>query len=159
MKRTSTQRRKSTRVKATSKKVARLDESSRARMLSKRLESLEDDNYKEEVDLNDATYVDGEEDLVPTSGSRKKRKKVKRVKRAEKSLDILTREANLDQFPEHIPTYLSILADPPQYPALKVCSVTGNVGKYRCQRCGMLFSSVMSYITHKETRCLCWKVL
>mmetsp|Transcript_1190 Transcript_1190/g.1507 ORF Transcript_1190/g.1507 Transcript_1190/m.1507 type:complete len:164 (-) Transcript_1190:178-669(-) len=155
-------KRKSTRVKQQSKKIKALDSSARDRALRKRLSRLEEDNYKEDVDLRDAEYVDGEEeDIIPTSGSRKKKKGKKprkRVKLDVKSLDVLTREAKIDYYPQHIPTLLSITAAPPKYPPPNICSVSGFKSKYRCRTCGMLYSSIHTYFTHKETRCLCWKV-
>eukprot|EP00471_Norrisiella_sphaerica_P001946 CAMPEP_0184482324 /NCGR_PEP_ID=MMETSP0113_2-20130426/3890_1 /TAXON_ID=91329 /ORGANISM="Norrisiella sphaerica, Strain BC52" /LENGTH=162 /DNA_ID=CAMNT_0026861983 /DNA_START=50 /DNA_END=538 /DNA_ORIENTATION=- len=161
MPRGSGSKRKSQRVKKQSKKIKTLDSSARARAVHKRLNRLEEDNYKEEVDLNDAAYVDGEEeDMIQTSGSRKKKKKkAKRVKlTAAKSLDQLTKEAQLESFPSHIPTLLSISSSVPTYPAPNICSVSGFASKYRCRTCGMTYSSIQTYITHKETRCLCWKV-
>eukprot|EP00467_Chlorarachnion_reptans_P020934 CAMPEP_0114514232 /NCGR_PEP_ID=MMETSP0109-20121206/16035_1 /TAXON_ID=29199 /ORGANISM="Chlorarachnion reptans, Strain CCCM449" /LENGTH=161 /DNA_ID=CAMNT_0001694241 /DNA_START=147 /DNA_END=629 /DNA_ORIENTATION=- len=154
---TAPKKRKSTRVKSKSAKIRTLDSGARDRAIAKRLNRLEDDNYKEEVDLNDTAYVDGEEEELIHADSRKKKKKPKRMKlQPAKSLEMLTREANLDQYPEHIPTLLSIEAKPSKYPHLSVCSVSGNHSKYRCRTCGMKYSSVHTYMTHKETRCLCW---
>eukprot|EP00472_Partenskyella_glossopodia_P012270 CAMPEP_0197527466 /NCGR_PEP_ID=MMETSP1318-20131121/21773_1 /TAXON_ID=552666 /ORGANISM="Partenskyella glossopodia, Strain RCC365" /LENGTH=157 /DNA_ID=CAMNT_0043082135 /DNA_START=134 /DNA_END=604 /DNA_ORIENTATION=+ len=123
-------KRKSSRVKSQSKKISTLDADQRQRAINKRLDRLEEDNYKEEVDLNDATYVDGEEEEIVTAGSRKKKKKPKRVKLATKSFSALCSEANIQHYPDHIPTYLSIAARPSAYPPPRICSVSGNPAKY-----------------------------
>ncbi len=169
--------RRSVRQRTQSKRVPGIDAETRRRHLVRRLDRLEENNYKEEaLDARDEAYVDEDDQVVAqggkrasSSGSKRKRGSNKRnrgkgglrqVKTSgQKSLKLLIEEENLAMYPPHIPTALSIVAAPSRYPKENICSVSGLSARYRCPRCWMLYESVPTFVTHRDTRCLCWKVL
>ncbi|KAL3144050.1 hypothetical protein ABBQ32_003850 [Trebouxia sp. C0010 RCD-2024] len=72
-----------------------------------------------------------------------------------KSFAVMLEEAELDQLPPEVPSYLTAAVGPSKTASTrKWCSVCGNFSPYTCPRCGSAFCSKKCYPVHIETRCL-----
>ena len=162
-------RARSTRVSVISKAMRVVDSETRRDVKTRRLLSLEADNYGEEAPKtteDDDTYDNKEEEV-----GEKKKKKIKGVSKLagagssihdkwsrrrprslEKLLDELQHSSSCDRNGE--PSIYTACAGPSIFPARQFCSVCGLVGSYSCVRCGMRFCSIRCNQNHKETRCL-----
>lgn len=72
-----------------------------------------------------------------------------------RSFATLLEEANLEEMPPGVPTYLTAAVGPPTTASpRKFCSVCGNIAGYKCIRCASRFCSKKCLGVHTETRCL-----
>jgi len=156
-------RRSSGRIRGLSKRV-RLDTDQREEVKQNarnaRLESLENDNYQEEIQPDDEDFIDGDDDDVLFKKRKKKQRKtakelfIKKKKFLVRNFNTALEESVLETYPPHVPTYLSVAAGSSIFPARHFCSVCGYFSNYTCTQCGSRFCSVKCNATHKETRCL-----
>lgn len=157
-----------------SQRMAVVGEAERQQALAARLDALERDNYQVEEAFGEGSddeefHLQGEldEDDEVGGGSRKKKKrkvdggmrktrgmiadKTKGPRGFREWLD----EAELDQAPVDLPTYLSVAAGPERTAAPRhYCSVCGDSSKYTCTRCGSRYCTIRCYGVHADTRCL-----
>ena len=86
---------------------------------------------------------------------RKTRAMLEVERRGPQTFAALLEEANLDQLPAHVPSYLTAAVGPPVGQATrKWCSVCGFPASYCCVRCGSRFCTRRCNSVHVETRCL-----
>ena len=72
-----------------------------------------------------------------------------------RSLKDWVEEADLEQLPPEVPSYLTGAVGPPTTTAQrKFCSVCGDASRYTCVRCGSRFCCNRCSVVHTETRCL-----
>ncbi|KAK9809096.1 hypothetical protein WJX72_009329 [[Myrmecia] bisecta] len=161
--------RRSGRTRKVSKRVAVVSELDRQQAAAARLELLENDHaaadtYAEDSD-EEFVAPESDEELDFSKSKRKKKQKPKAGKRTTrgqlaerqgpKTFATLLEEAELDQLPPDVPSYLTAAAGPPKGMApRKWCSVCGFSAPYKCVRCGARFCNKKCYATHVETRCL-----
>lgn len=152
-----------------STRVAAVTDADRRSAVNARLEALETDHdaaptfqdSDEEFQLDDS---DEEEPELGRSRGKKKGKLTRTRKtrgmladkqKGPKSFAVMLEEAELDQLPPEVPTYLTAAVGPSRTAsARKWCSVCSNPSSYTCTRCGSFFCSKKCYPVHIETRCL-----
>ena len=169
---------RSKRTRRLSSYVRVFDKETRAAILNKKLDALEQDNAHEprggaaSLDDDDDEYVDhGSDDEAPSKHKKKKKKKsvggAASTQRAHrnaaakpafgaaqkcKTLPEIIDEAEYHRYPSWVPTYVSIAAAPSRYPPRRFCSITGYRAKYKCAVTGDYLGSVSAVATHRETR-------
>ncbi|GMH33647.1 hypothetical protein BSKO_01481 [Bryopsis sp. KO-2023] len=155
--------RRSQRTRKVAQQVAVVDEDAQKQAIRAHLDSLEKDHDFAEAEPSDEEFkLESDEEIdIGTSKRRKKNMRGKRTtrstreKRGVKSFSILLKEAELDQVPDDVPTYLTAAAKPAKTSSKrKFCSVCGNISLYTCTRCGSRFCCLKCHSIHKDTRCL-----
>jgi len=130
-----------------------------------RLEQLENDNFIQQAVR---TKKNEEEDFIPVEDaeeefSSRKRKKLTLKRKADRlrrnqlqSFSAVLENEYYEAYPSHVPTILTISAQPSIFPRKHFCSVCGYFSNYTCTRCGIRFCSTKCNHIHQETRCLKW---
>eukprot|EP00743_Colponemidia_sp_Colp-15_P006890 GILK01007437.1.p1 GENE.GILK01007437.1~~GILK01007437.1.p1 ORF type:complete len:186 (-),score=17.46 GILK01007437.1:154-681(-) len=159
--------RTSGRVKKLSEAFRIVDEETRRQVHQARLDSLEDENYEEKQDDDDAfnireelasddDYIDESKKKAQKLGKKRKAQTPTRPgkKREKKTLATVLMEGGYESYPPGIPNYLSIAASRSKFPPRQLCSVCGFISAYHCVRCGMRYCCIRCQNVHRETRCL-----
>eukprot|EP00735_Rhodelphis_limneticus_P000392 TRINITY_DN10633_c0_g1::TRINITY_DN10633_c0_g1_i1::g.10972::m.10972 TRINITY_DN10633_c0_g1::TRINITY_DN10633_c0_g1_i1::g.10972 ORF type:complete len:207 (+),score=9.99,sp/Q9FHW2/SWC6_ARATH/43.45/1e-29,zf-HIT/PF04438.11/2.1e-08,NTR2/PF15458.1/0.0038 TRINITY_DN10633_c0_g1_i1:54-623(+) len=161
---------RTTRKRQVSEKLRVIDAATRARIVSERLDALENDAHEEAVDnQDDDEYVplldedDNEEIEATGTGGRKRKRGRKGTRgaagdsaknRLRKPFSQLLAEMHYESYPSSVANYMMAAALPSHFPARNFCSVCGLISGYSCVRCGMRFCSVRCNTIHQDTRCL-----
>ncbi|KAM9960069.1 hypothetical protein ACTFIW_007302 [Dictyostelium discoideum] len=133
------------------------------KVISARLESLDDDNEQQPIgsrgDDEDNDYNDDENEVVYTTPVNKKRLFIAREKKKneKKSMNLnfndVLEKSYLETFPDHVPTYISVQSKPSIFPPRHFCSICGYIGAYTCKQCSSRYCSIKCFNYHNETRC------
>ncbi|KIK62493.1 hypothetical protein GYMLUDRAFT_41946 [Collybiopsis luxurians FD-317 M1] len=94
--------------------------------------------------------------LSGTSPAATKKKSTMNVRTAllyRKNLATLIEESGIASLPPSIPSYLTAVSPPSNYPPRMICSVCGYWGQYKCRKCSMPYCDLNCEGIHVETRC------
>lgn len=161
-------KRRSTRLKTSSGKIAPVDEDSRnaavQQRVGNRVERLENDNWEEapilEEDLEDLDFqLDEDEEGHFPKDPRKRTAKRRpwKEKAGLKTLGTLIEESHFDAIPRLLPTYQTALAKLPARPVRSFCTGCGQPAPYTCTLCGARFCSIRCNRNHRTNDSVCSK--
>ncbi|KAL3150049.1 hypothetical protein ABBQ38_013399 [Trebouxia sp. C0009 RCD-2024] len=157
------------RQRKVSTKIAAVTDADRRNAATARLEALETDHDTAPTfqDSDDEFVLEDSDEDEPQLGKSRGKKRGKLIRtrktrgmladkqKGPKSFAVMLEEAELDQLPPEVPSYLTAAVGPSKIAsARKWCSVCGNLSPYTCPRCGSAFCSKKCYPVHIETRCL-----
>eukprot|EP01028_Stygiella_incarcerata_P001150 TRINITY_DN11828_c0_g1_i1.p1 TRINITY_DN11828_c0_g1~~TRINITY_DN11828_c0_g1_i1.p1 ORF type:complete len:169 (+),score=37.99 TRINITY_DN11828_c0_g1_i1:79-585(+) len=146
-----------------------LDETTRARILAKRLDHLEDDTLSDgdwNTGKEEDAFLDEARGLKRTKPKKKKKRKTSskaqqvekshlfRYRTKAKSINQIIAEERVNKGLTTPPPILTCLSAPCSYPATKYCSVCSRPAKYQCVQCGMRTCSAACKDIHDDTRCM-----
>lgn len=159
-------KRRSTRLKTSSGKIAPIDEDSRnaakQQRLGNRIERLENDNWEEapilEEDLEDVDFqLEDDEGHFPKDARKKApKRRTWKEKAGLKTLSTLIEESHFDAIPRALPTYQTALALPAR-PLRSFCTGCGQPAPYTCTLCGVRFCSIRCNRNHRTNDSVCSK--
>lgn len=127
-----------------------LDNGTRMRRLRNYLNSLEEDNHRSDI------FVE-ETDLDSNSTeSKQKRSATYYKEKYNRSFSQLVATDQMEAERDKRPSYMDAAVEDSKFPRRHFCNVCGYEAPYACIQCGVRFCSVGCKMIHNDTRCIRW---